>query len=98
MSEDMKVAMEVDNYVVGYVPILLILVGAPLVLVKDQNKKIIKFLKPTSQAFILPIYLTLVVLLVLIQIFNTSVLGLLLVFILIILVGRRKWGFINGRL
>ena len=94
----MQVAFEVNNYVAGYVPILLILVGAPLVLVKDQNKKIIKFLKPTSQAFILPVYLLLVILLVLIQIFNTSVLGLLLVFILIILVGRRKWGFVNGRL
>lgn len=97
MSDDLQKALEVNNYVAGFVPILLIVIGAPLVMLKDQNKKIIKFLKPTSQSFILPVYLTLVILLVLIQIFNTSVLGLLLVFILIILVGRRKWGFVEGR-
>lgn len=97
MSDDLKVAFEVQNYIVAYVPTLLLAVGAPLVMIKDQNKKIMKFIKPTDQAFILPVYMLLVVLLVLIQIFNTSILGLLIVFVLMILVGRRKWSFVEGR-
>lgn len=74
------------------------MIGIPLVMIKDQNKSVIKFLKPTSKAFALPVYLILVILLVLIQIFNTSILGLMLIFALIILVGRKKWGFVDGRL
>lgn len=98
MSEDLQIAFEVNNYIAAYVPSILIAVGAPLIMIKDQNKKIIKFVKPTDQAFILPIYMILMILLVLIQIFNTSVLGLLIVFVLIILVGRKKWGFTEGRI
>ena len=93
----MKVALEVNNYVVAFVPVILIPLSIPLILIRDQNRKFVAFAKPIGQMLVLPIYFTLVILLMLIQIFNTSILGLSIVVVLIILIGRKKWGFVEGR-
>lgn len=93
----MEVALEVQSPVYAFVPCVFLFTTGPLIMLKHRNRPLKEFKEPIGRLPTILLYSLLIILLVVDQFLNVSILGLLLVLIVAGLNAGHRWDFYKKR-
>lgn len=97
LSEDLEKSLEVESPLMAFLPCIFILTTPPLILIKHSRKALEDFKKPIHKLIVILTHTLLIMLLIVLQFLNVSLMGLILVMVVALLNSGGSWNFNRKR-
>lgn len=97
MTQDLEKALEVESPLMAFLPCVFLLTTPPLILIKHSRKALEDFKQPIHKLVVILTHTLLIMLLIVLQFLNASLMGLILVMVVALLNSGGSWNFNRKR-